>query len=75
MAQNGRATGILKVYGFNVSLIKSISGIRGTIGGKSGDALTPIDIAKFTLAFGTILKLKDAKKIGVDLEENDPRGQ
>ncbi len=46
-----------------MSLIKSISGIRGTIGGKSGDALTPIDIAKFTLAFGTILKLKDAKKI------------
>jgi len=46
-----------------LSLIKSISGIRGTIGGKSGDALTPIDIAKFTLAFGTILKLKDAKKI------------
>ncbi|HNE50142.1 MAG TPA: phosphoglucosamine mutase [Chitinophagales bacterium] len=46
-----------------MSLIKSISGIRGTIGGKSGDALTPIDIAKFTLAFGTILKLKNAKKI------------
>ncbi|MFN8259725.1 MAG: phosphoglucosamine mutase [Chitinophagales bacterium] len=48
-----------------MSLIKSISGIRGTIGGKSGDALTPIDIAKFTLAFGTILKQKDAKKIVV----------
>ncbi len=48
-----------------MSLIKSISGIRGTIGGKSGDALTPIDIARFTLAFGTILKLKDAKKIVV----------
>jgi phosphomannomutase len=50
---------------YTLSLIKSISGIRGTIGGKSGDALTPIDIAKFTLAFGTILKLKDAKKIVV----------
>ncbi len=48
-----------------MALIKSISGIRGTIGGKSGDALTPIDIAKFSLAFGTILKLKDAKKIVV----------
>jgi phosphomannomutase len=48
-----------------LALIKSISGIRGTIGGKSGDALTPIDIAKFSLAFGTILKLKDAKKIVV----------
>ncbi len=48
-----------------MSLIKSISGIRGTIGGKSGDALTPVDIAKFTLAFGTILKQNDAKKIVV----------
>ena len=48
-----------------MSLIKSISGIRGTIGGKTGDALTPVDIAKFTLAFGTILKQKDAKKIVV----------
>lgn len=49
-----------------MSLIKSISGIRGTIGGKSGEALTPIDIAKFTLAFGTILKQKEtATKIVV----------
>lgn len=51
-----------------MSLIKSISGIRGTIGGKPGDALTPIDIAKFTLAFGTILKQKDAKKIVVGID-------
>lgn len=35
-----------------MSLIKSISGIRGTIGGKSGDGLTPIDIVKFTSAYG-----------------------
>jgi len=35
-----------------VTLIKSISGIRGTIGGKAGDALTPTDIIKFTTAFG-----------------------
>ncbi len=48
-----------------MSLIKSISGIRGTIGGKPGDALTPIDIAKFALAFGTILKQKDGKKLVV----------
>jgi len=34
-----------------MTLIKSISGIRGTIGGKSGDNLTPIDIVKFTAAF------------------------
>jgi phosphomannomutase len=41
-----------------VALIKSISGIRGTIGGKPGEALTPIDIVKFTSAFGYILSEK-----------------
>jgi phosphomannomutase len=40
----------------HVTLIKSISGIRGTIGGKPGDALTPTDIVKFTAAFGTLMK-------------------
>jgi phosphomannomutase len=35
-----------------MTLIKSISGIRGTIGGKAGDALTPMDIVKFTAAYG-----------------------
>ncbi len=34
-------------------LIKSISGIRGTIGGKPGDNLTPLDVIKFTAAYGT----------------------
>lgn len=43
-----------------MTLIKSISGIRGTIGGKPGDALTPIDIVKYTAAFGTLVK--DKKK-------------
>lgn len=38
-----------------MTLIKSISGIRGTIGGKPGEALTPIDVVKFTAAFGKIL--------------------
>ena len=38
-----------------MALIKSISGIRGTIGGKPGDNLTPVDIVKFTAAFGSIL--------------------
>ncbi|GHE32651.1 phosphoglucosamine mutase [Sphingobacterium griseoflavum] len=38
-----------------MTLIKSISGIRGTIGGRSGEGLTPIDIVKFTAAFGKIL--------------------
>jgi phosphomannomutase len=47
-----------------MTLIKSISGIRGTIGGKAGDGLTPGDVVKFTAAFGTWLKAKnDNKKI------------
>lgn len=36
-----------------LTLIKSISGIRGTIGGAAGEGLTPVDIVKFTSAFGT----------------------
>lgn len=36
-----------------MTLIKSISGIRGTIGGQTGDSLSPLDIVKFTAAFGT----------------------
>lgn len=39
-----------------MTLIKSISGIRGTIGGKPDEALTPLDIVKFTSAFGTWIK-------------------
>ncbi len=38
-----------------MALIKSISGIRGTIGGKPGDNLTPVDIVKFSAAFGSIV--------------------
>lgn len=38
-----------------MSLIKSISGIRGTIGGNPGDNLTPVDIVKFTAAYGTLM--------------------
>lgn len=47
---------------FLVALIKSISGIRGTIGGKPGDSLSPIDIVKFTAAFGCILSEKAEAK-------------
>ncbi|VAW28539.1 Phosphomannomutase / Phosphoglucosamine mutase [hydrothermal vent metagenome] len=36
-----------------MTLIKSISGIRGTIGGQAGENLTPIDVVKFAAAFGT----------------------
>ena len=39
-----------------MTLIKSISGIRGTIGGVVGDGLSPIDIVKFTTAYATWLK-------------------
>ena len=39
-----------------MTLIKSISGIRGTIGGCPGEALTPLDTVKFTSAYGTWLK-------------------
>ncbi|MEZ0609843.1 phosphoglucosamine mutase [Fibrella sp. WM1] len=35
-----------------MALIKSISGIRGTIGGRTGEGLTPLDVVKFTAAFG-----------------------
>ena len=44
-----------------MTLIKSISGIRGTIGGKAGDNLTPIDIVKFAAAFGSWAKEKSGK--------------
>jgi phosphomannomutase len=45
-----------------VALIKSISGIRGTIGGKPGDTLSPIDVVKFTAAFGSWLVDKTGKR-------------
>lgn len=38
-----------------MALIKSISGIRGTIGGKPGESLTAIDVVRFTAAFGNII--------------------
>jgi len=47
-----------------MSLIKSISGIRGTIGGATNDNLTPVDIVKFTAAYGTWL-LQGSKKNSV----------
>ena len=39
-----------------MTLIKSISGIRGTIGGQTGDTLNPLDIVKFTTAYATFIK-------------------
>ncbi|MBP1650174.1 MAG: Phosphoglucosamine mutase [Bacteroidetes bacterium] len=47
-----------------MALIKSISGIRGTIGGKPGEGLSPLDVVKFTAAFGTWLtQQSDNKKV------------
>ncbi len=45
-----------------MTLIKSVSGIRGTIGGKSGDNLTPVDILKFTAAYVTLMQQKLSKQ-------------
>ena len=45
-----------------MTLIKSISGIRGTIGGKVGDSLTPVDIVKFSAAYCAELRKKFPKK-------------
>jgi phosphomannomutase len=46
-----------------LALIKSISGIRGTIGGKPGESLTPLDVVKYTAAFGEWAMAEGNKKI------------
>ena len=45
-----------------MTLIKSISGIRGTIGGNVGDSLTPIDVVKFSAAHGQWIKIQRQKE-------------
>lgn len=45
-----------------MALIKSISGIRGTIGGRTNDNLTPLDVVKFTAAYGTLLMNQSANR-------------
>ena len=45
-----------------MALIKSISGIRGTIGGKPGDNLSPLDVVKFTAAYGCIISESNKDK-------------
>lgn len=47
---------------YRMTLIKSISGIRGTIGGRPGESLTPIDVVKFTAAFASIIQEKNKGK-------------
>ncbi|MCH5221605.1 MAG: phosphoglucosamine mutase [Muribaculaceae bacterium] len=45
-----------------MALIKSISGIRGTIGGPAGEGLTPLDVVKFTAAYATFIDKTTSKK-------------
>ena len=45
-----------------MTLIKSISGIRGTIGGKPGDGLTPVDAVKFASAYASFIKKRNGNK-------------
>ena len=45
-----------------MTLIKSISGIRGTIGGKPGESLTPVDVVRFAAAYGTWLQNRHKKR-------------
>ena len=47
-----------------MTLIKSISGIRGTVGGNPGGALTPVDIVKFTYAYCSELRRRRPKQAG-----------
>ncbi len=56
-----------------MALIKSISGIRGTIGGKSGDGLTPLDIVKFASAYATYIRRTTTRTSNVIVVGRDAR--
>ncbi|MBP5562198.1 MAG: phosphoglucosamine mutase [Muribaculaceae bacterium] len=56
-----------------MSLIKSISGIRGTIGGPAGDGLTPLDIVKFTSAYATFIRRNTTRDSNVIVVGRDAR--
>ncbi|MBQ0068332.1 MAG: phosphoglucosamine mutase [Bacteroidales bacterium] len=56
-----------------MSLIKSISGIRGTIGGKPGEGLSPLDIVKFTSAYATFMRRNSETKSNVIVVGRDAR--
>lgn len=56
-----------------MSLIKSISGIRGTIGGSPGDGLTPLDIVKFVSAYATYIRRTTTKKSNIIVVGRDAR--
>ncbi|MBR4388291.1 MAG: phosphoglucosamine mutase [Prevotella sp.] len=55
-----------------MTLIKSISGIRGTIGGKTGDTLNPLDIVKFTSAYATFIRENGGKGQHAAFNANRP---
>ena len=55
-------------------LISSISGTRGTIGGKAGENLTPLDAVQFTAAFGTWLSLKSPNRVVILGRDARPSG-
>ncbi len=56
-----------------MALIKSISGIRGTIGGKTGESLSPVDIVKFSAAFGTWVLSRSRKNTTMVVVGRDAR--
>ena len=56
-----------------MSLIKSISGIRGTIGGKAGEGLSPLDIVKFTAAYATFIRKSTTKTSNTIVVGRDAR--
>jgi phosphomannomutase len=58
-----------------VTLIKSISGIRGTIGGRTGDGLTPVDIVKFSSAYAAWLRTKSDNNKVVIGRDARPTGE
>jgi phosphomannomutase len=58
-----------------MTLIKSISGIRGTIGGRSGDGLTPVDVVKFAGAYAAWLATKSENKKIVIGRDARPSGE
>lgn len=56
-----------------MTLIKSISGIRGTIGGNAGDTLNPLDIVKFTSAYATFIRRSGKSKSNTIVVGRDAR--
>ena len=56
-----------------MTLIKSISGIRGTIGGRAGDTLNPLDIVKFTSAYATFIRRSNQSKSNTIVVGRDAR--